>query len=153
MINPTTKDELLARMHTDRQELLDLLSRIPDAHMDEIALYDAWSIKDFIAHIGWWAQTGAERIAMSRRGEIPPPIDDYDAVNADVLERFRDISLSEARDIEKRGFAAIQTQTQELSEDEIFHTHMGWIRGPTYAHYEEHIDDVKAWMQQNGFDR
>jgi hypothetical protein len=30
---------------------------------------------------------------------------------------------------------------------------MGWIRGPTYAHYEEHIDDVKAWMQQNGFDR
>jgi hypothetical protein len=152
MSNPTTKDELLARMHEDRQELLSLLARIPDERMDEIALYDNWSIKDFIAHIGWWAQTAAQRIATTRRGETPPPIDDYDAVNEEVLERFRDISLAEARDMEQKGFAVVEKQTQELSEAEIFDIHMSWIRGTTYRHYEEHIDDVRAWMRQNGLD-
>lgn len=152
MIEPTTKDELLTRMREDRQELLRLLARIPDARMQEIALHGAWSIKDFIAHIGWWAQTAAQRIAMTRRGETPPPIDDYDAVNAEVLERFRDMSLEEARELERSGFTAVEAQTQELSEDEIFRIHLSWIRGTTYRHYEEHIDDVRAWVRLNGLD-
>lgn len=152
MTDPTTKDDLLIRMREDRQDLLSLLAKIPDDRMQEIALYDGWSIKDFMAHIGWWAQTASERIAMTRRGETPPPIDDYDAVNADVLERFRHISLEQAREMERSGFAAVELQTREISEEDALGTHLSWIRGTTYRHYEEHIDDIKAWMQRNGFE-
>jgi hypothetical protein len=150
MINPTTKAEVLAHMRSEHQAFLDVLSSIPEERMYETALYNAWSIKDFLAHVGWWAQVGADRIAMTRRGETPPPIDDYDLVNAEILERFRSISLDEAQALEHQGFAALEIQTEELSEEDIFQVHMGWIKGPTYGHYEEHMDDVKAWMQQNG---
>src|SRR5687768_16500160 len=114
-----TKDKLLARMRAGHQEFYDVLARIPEERMDEIALYDAWTIKDFIAHIASWQQNSADRVAMLRRGERPPQIN-VDAVNAQVLARYRDTPLDEVRAMEESSFAALEQQVFEASEAELF---------------------------------
>ena len=161
MTDPTTKAELLTRMRQGHQAFYDVLARIPDERMEEIALYDNWSIKDFIAHIGWWAQTAAEHIAMYRRGEHPAPID-TDTQNAEILDKYRITSLENVRAMEAAGAAALETQVEDAAEDEVFdanhfpaangHALLGLIVGDSYEHYAEHLPDVLVWMQKNGLD-
>ena len=161
MPHPTTKAELLTRMRQGHQGFYNLLARIPDERMDEIALYDNWTIKDFIAHIGWWEQNAAERVAMYRRGERPLPID-TDTQNTEILDRYRGTSLGDVRAMEAAGAAALETQVREATEDEVFdvnlfpatngHALIELIAGDSYEHYAEHRDDVRAWMRQNGLD-
>ena len=103
MSEPTTKAELITRMRQSHQEFYNVLARIPDERMDEIALYNAWTIKDFIAHIGAWEQSAADRIATWRRGEQPLNIPDINAVNARLLERYRPKTLSDIRAMEAAG--------------------------------------------------
>ena len=162
MTHPTTKAQLISRMRQGHQEFYNLLSRIPDERMDEIALYDNWSIKDFIAHIGWWEQTATERMAAILRGERPDLPHGSTPLNAEVQKRYRSTPLNEVRVMESRSFSALEKQVEEASEDDIFsldrfeatsdYPHLDWIDDSTFEHYAEHLPDVRAWMRQNGFD-
>ena len=163
MQTTTPKVELLKRMHAGRQELYATLDRIPEELMDEIALYDNWTIKDFIAHIGWWEQTTADRIAAWRRGEEVPPItqDMIEAMNAHFLTRYHDMPLYEVRAMEASAFAALEHQVIEATDAEIFDPHrfpgrqsalLDLIAGDSYEHYAEHLPDVLVWMQKHGID-
>jgi hypothetical protein len=159
---PTTRADLLTHMREARQSFLALLASIPEERMYEIALYDNWTIKDFLAHIGWWEQSTADRIASLRRGEFATPPIGTTEINADVLAKYRETPLNEVRVMESMGFTALETQIEELSEDEIFTAGrfeateraplLDWIADNTYAHYEEHVGDVTLWMQKNGLE-
>lgn len=162
MTYPTTKAALLDHMHKSHQTLLALLSRIPDERTDEIALYDTWSIKDFIAHIAWWQQNASERLAILLRGETPPLMLDYDHINATILEDHREMTLDQVRGLEVISFAALERVVRSASEADIFYADrfpaargnalIGGIADNSYEHYAEHIDDIRAWMRQNGLD-
>jgi hypothetical protein len=160
MAHPKTKADLLIRMRAGHQKFYDVLARIPDERMHEIALYDNWSIKDFIAHIASWQQNTADRIAMLKRGERPPQIN-VDAINAQVLERYRDTPLDEVRAMEASSFAALEQQVKEASDAELFEpTHfpgrksslVSLIAGDSYDHYPEHLGDARAWMKKIGLE-
>lgn len=161
MLSPTTQAQLLTHMRDSHRVLHTLLARIPDERMDEIALYDSWSIKDLIAHIGWWEQTAAERVAMYRRGERPAPIE-TEIQNAEILARYRMMSLADVRAMEAAGVVALETQVKDAAENEIFdvnhfpatngHALIELIAGDSYEHYDIHLPDVLVWMQKNGID-
>jgi hypothetical protein len=160
MAHPMTKAELLTRMRAGRQEFYDVINSIPDEHMTEIALYDAWTPKDLIAHIGSWQQNSADRVAMWRRSERPPQIN-VDAINAQTLARYRDTPLQEVRATEAESFAALEQQVMEASDAELFNPHhfpgrksslLSLIAADSYDHYPEHLGDLKQWMQKIGLD-
>jgi hypothetical protein len=163
MAKPTTKAEVLSLMRKSHQEFYNVLSRIPDERMDEIALYDNWTIKDLIAHIGAWQQSLAGRIAALRSNQPPEKVGehDIDKTNAIFLERYRKTPLAEVRAMEAASFEALEQQVREASEAEIFEPHhfpsyqyalLAPIAGDTYEHYPDHLKDVRAWMRQNGLD-
>lgn len=160
MADPTTKTELLALMRDAHQEVYDTLARIPESRMDEIALYGTWTVKDLIAHLGWWMNSAAERIAIVQRGETPQRFPDFDEINAEVLERYRHTPLNEVRSMEEAGFAALETLVDSAESDAVLfdpkyypqrngHAIVGTIDGNTYGHFAEHLPDLQAWMQQN----
>lgn len=163
MIKPKNKSELLALMRQSHQEFYNVMSRIPDERMDEIALYDNWTIKDLIAHIGAWQQSLAGRITALRTNQPPEAVGekDIDKTNAIFLERYRKTPLAEVRAMEAASFAALEEQVRAASEEEIFEPHhfaaykyalLAPIAGDTYDHYPDHLKDVRAWMQQTGLD-
>lgn len=162
MPHPTTKLYLIVHLLESHQAFLKALSRIPPERLDEIALYDAWSIKDFIAHIGWWENSTAERIAALRLGETAEPPIGTDDINARVLEQYRDTPLDSVYAMEQSGFEALVAQVEALSDAQIFTPDalgntqgdplLRWIADNTYDHYAEHMGDVRAWMRLNGLD-
>ncbi len=161
MSDPTTKAELVTRMRRGHQDFYNLLARIPDERMTDIALYDAWTIKDFIAHIGAWQQSAADRAATLRRNEALPRMPEVDTFNGRTLERYRHKSLEDIRAMEAAGYEALEAQVRDASEEELFaFDHfpkrsdplLTLIADNSYAHYAEHLDDVRAWMRVNGLD-
>jgi hypothetical protein len=163
MIRPTTKVDVLKQMHACRQDFYAAIDRIPVEWMTEIALYDNWTPKDLIAHLGSWDHSLAERIAAWRRGETVPLFDEdmIEAMNDHFLSRYRDMPLHEVRAMEASAFAALEHQVIESSEAEIFEPgHFPglyipleqMIAGDTYEHYPDHLNDLLLWMQHNGLD-
>lgn len=160
---PPTKVDILKQMHEGRQDFYATIERIPPELMTEIALYDAWTPKDLIAHIGSWEQSLADRIVAWRRGEPITLFDAQmtDAMNGHFLIRYHDIPLSAVRGMEASAFAALEHQVIELRDDEIFEAgHLSGlsipldrlIAGDTYEHYAHHLSDLLVWMQKNGID-
>lgn len=163
MSAPTTKVEVLERMHASRQEFYTTIARIPEELMTEIAVYDAWTVKDVIAHLASWDQSLADRIAAYKRGEEIPFMTEemIEIMNTNTLMRYRDMPLSEVRALEASAFAALEHQVIEASDEEIFEVgHFPGlpvaleelIGGDTYEHYPDHLSDVLVWMQKNGID-
>ena len=163
MNRPKTKVDILKQMHACRQEFYATIERIPQELMTEIALYDAWTPKDLIAHLGAWDQSLADRIAAWRRGETIPLFDEemIQAMNAHFLMRYHDLPLHEVRAMEASAFAALEHQVIEASETEIFEPgHFAelpvaleeLIAGDTYKHYPDHLSDLLVWMQKHGID-
>jgi hypothetical protein len=163
MAHPTTKADLLARMQAGHQQFYAVLARIPEERMDEVALYDNWSIKDFIAHIGWWQNSAAERIAAARRGEPVQVFEDEDQVNHDVFTQYRHTPLDEVRAMEAESYTALEKLVQSISDEgELFdgarypstngRQLASYAAGNSFGHYAMHLDDVRAWMRLNGLD-
>lgn len=163
MAYPTTKDDLLARMRAGHQQFYAALARIPDERMDEIALYDNWSIKDFIAHIGWWQNSASECIAAARRGDAVRAFEDEDEVNHEIFIRYRHTPLDEVRAMEAQSYAALERLVQSISDEgELFdggrypatngRQLASYAAGNTFGHYAMHLDDAQAWMRLNGLD-
>jgi hypothetical protein len=163
MDKPTTKVDVLKRMHACRQEFYAAIDRIPVEWMTELALYDAWTPKDLIAHLASWDQSLADRIAAWRRGETIPLFDEemIETMNANFLPRYHDMPLHEVRALEASAFAALEHQVIESSDTEIFEIgHFPGlpialeelIAGDTYEHYPGHLSDLMVWMQKKGLD-
>jgi len=163
MTAPTTKADLLDMMQAGHQEFYFVLSRIPDERMEEVALYDNWSIKDLIAHIGSWQKSLAERVEALRQGKQPYEVreDDVDGMNAEFLAQYRDVPLNEVRLMEAASFTAVERQVIDASESELFEANhfpshskalVYLIAGDTYDHYPEHLEDVQDWMRRNGLE-
>lgn len=154
MDTPTTKAALLKRMAASHQAYLELLTSIPRERFDEVIIYDMWTIKDLIAHIGWWIETGAQRVAAVRRGEALQQFAYYDPVNDEIFERFKDAPLAQVQAMEARGWQAMEQQVREISEDELFDAErfptlqgrplISLVKEETYEHYESHLHDLKA---------
>ena len=161
MKTPTTKVDLLKQMHASRQEFYATVDDIPEEMMAKTALYNAWTIKDLIAHLAGWEQSLADRIAAYRRGEEVPFITEemVDVMNAQFIRRYQDMELYEVRALEASAFAALEYQVIEAADAEIFEPGhfpgleiplLDLIAGDTYEHYAGHIADMRDWLRQNG---
>lgn len=155
---PTTKADLLRRMAASHQAYEETLACIPPEHFDDIVLYGNWTVKDLMAHIGWWIETGAERVAAVRRGEPLEQFAYYDPINDKILERFKSTPLAEIQAMEARGWHAMEQQVLATSEAELFDEDrfpmlqgrplINLVMEETCDHYDGHLSDLKAMLQQ-----
>lgn len=161
--SPTSKAELLERMRTGRAEFEAALGQIGDADMLRPALDNGWSVKDVLAHTGWWANYAANVVEGVLETGWPRPGDelkldsdsDVDRVNADAHARLRDVPLAEARRLDHEGYARLVALVERATEADLFDPARfeyrkgrplyPWIIGNTYGHYDEHLPTLRQF--------
>ncbi|HTP10196.1 MAG TPA: ClbS/DfsB family four-helix bundle protein [Anaerolineae bacterium] len=146
------KTELLANIRSGRKQLEAALARLSEEQLLAPRLHGGWSIKDLIAHFGFWEGRIATLYGQLLRDEEPaadePPLDE---LNAQAFERSRAKSLDEVRREERDAYTQLLNIAVNASEDALFNPqHFAWTQGKpfaewiennTYGHYEEHAED------------
>ena len=157
------RQALLANMRAGRERLAAALAQMDEARMMEPALYGLWSVKDLLAHIGFWEQYIFNTYRTLQRGDVPDPAPDetsLDAINAWVFAEHRGRPLADVRREEGQAYQALLSLAETAPEDDLFDPHrFAWTQGHplaeliannTYEHYDEHLEDLRAWLGETG---
>ncbi len=155
------RTELLTRIHTERERLDAALARVDEARMTDTALYGAWSVKDMLAHIGWWEQRAAYIVDTVTSGRTPEGMVEgatVDQVNARVYHENHARSLEDVRRSEREAYETLLALTEKTGEDDLFDPQrFAWTKGQpladwvvynTYDHYAEHLAELQAWLER-----
>jgi hypothetical protein len=154
------KAELLGQMRAGRQRLDAALARVDDDRWTTPELPDRWSIKDLLAHLGWWEGWIVDLYAALLRDKVPyarhldqKAVDD---LNAQALAKYHDQSLAEVRRQEEDAYRNLLSVVENAPEEDLFDAHRfawlqgerlaEWIIGNAYGHYDEHLADVLRWL-------
>ncbi len=147
------KAELLASIHSGRAQFESVLAQFDDDQSLAPRLPGGWSIKDLIAHIGFWEQHTARRFSALLRGAKPP--DEaltLDELNARVYTQNQHMLLAEVRLAERAAYEQLLLLVKNAMNDDLFNPQRfawtegkpfaEWIKNNTYGHYEEHRADL-----------
>ncbi|CAG0927839.1 hypothetical protein TFLX_00653 [Thermoflexales bacterium] len=148
------KTELLTNIRAGRKQLEVAVARFSDEQLLAPRLHGGWSIKDLIAHFGFWEGRIVTLYGQLLRDEAPaadePPVDE---LNAQAYAQDQAKSLDEVRREERAAYLQLLSIAVDASDDALFNpqhfawTHgkpfAEWIENNTYGHYEEHADDMK----------
>lgn len=164
-----SKLELLEQIAASRSALDRLVSGLSAADFER-ADAAGWTIGDQLAHIAAWEHILVALLRGEDRGAAaglpagqPDSIDD---INAHILERSRGRPLSEVLAEYRRSHGELLAELDQLSEvdldlpyshfqpqvageDWASHPIIGWIRGNTNEHYDEHAIAIRQLLSSH----
>jgi hypothetical protein len=142
-------------MHAGHERLEVALAHVDEAWMVEPVLYGLWSVKDRLAHLGFWEHHIVAAYRTLQRGDVPDPGPDeksLDAINARVFAEHRGRPLADVQREEGEAYQALLSLAESAPEDDLFDPHrFAWTRGRplaeliannSYEHYDEHLQDL-----------
>ena len=149
------QSELLARIRSGRAQFERALAQFSDDQLLAPNLHGGWSMKDLIAHVGFWEQHTAIRFSALLRGVNPPDQAlTLDELNARVHAQNQHKPLAEVRLKEQAAYEQLLLLVENAMDDELFDPQRfawtegkpfaEWIENNTYGHYEEHQADFKT---------
>ena len=147
--------ELLAQIRSGRAQFESALAQCSDDQLLVPNLHGGWSLKDLIAHIGFWEQHAALTFSALLRGVDPPDESlALDELNARVYAQNRYKPLAEVRLEEQAAYEQLLLLVENASEDDLFNPQRfagtqgrpfaEWIESNSYGHYEEHRADCET---------
>jgi len=155
------KTELLNKMRIGRARLDAALAQLTDEQMVEPGLANGWSVKDLLAHFGFWERRIATLFDYLKRSSMPAPgVDDSDVdqLNARVYAENQARPLADIRREEQAAYKTLVALVENASDADLFDPHrfdwtegdpfVGWIADNTYDHYREHLPALQAWVEQ-----
>jgi hypothetical protein len=145
--------ELLANIRSGRQQLEVSLARLDEEQLVVPVLHGGWTIKDLIAHFGFWEARIVTLYGQLVRGEEPSADDlSLDELNAQAYQSHRAGTLDEVRREERAAYSQLIALTANATDDELFNPqHFAWTQSKpfaewivnnTYGHYAEHAADL-----------
>lgn len=158
------KQELIGAMMAGRTRLGALLARVDQFQMEETALYNLWSVKDLLAHLGFWERRAVTIYQTLVSGKNPNPIagedGSLDEVNALAFTANHDHPIAVVRMEEEAAYADLFALAQAASQAELFDgSYFTWTKGTpffeviannSYGHYEEHLPFLEEWINSRG---
>ena len=146
------KAELLANIRSGREQLEAALARWSDEQMLTPILHGDWSIKDLIAHFGFWEGRVVTLYGQLMRAEEPAADEPaLDELNAQAYAQHQAQTLDEVRREERAAYSELLAIAANALEDDLFNPQRfawtegrpfaSWIENNTYGHYEEHRAD------------
>lgn len=148
--------ELLNEIYAGRTRLEAALQKLTPPQMTSPDLPGGWSVKDLMAHLGWWENHVQELYrALVADGEPVEPINEgtVDAVNARVIETFRSRDLEDVRAYEQDAYTHLLELIETAPEADLFDPQRfswtanqpfaGWLVGNSSGHYEEHLQNLE----------
>lgn len=154
-----------ARLHAERAHLLWALTGLDDSTVATNPVWDDWTAKDLLAHIGFWDSFHTRRIELVHTGkaeqiEMLTSAETYDAKNVDVLANYKNYSVAEAvaqleqgRDQFLRVLHSAQVgvfqKSHKLPDGSRVKTEK-WARW-RWAHDANHAKSIAGWRKANQF--
>jgi hypothetical protein len=152
------KTELLANIRSGRRQMDVALARLSEEQLLTPALHGDWSIKDLIAHFGFWEGRIVTLYGQLSRDEKPaddePPLDE---LNAQAYAQAQAKTLDEVRREERTVYTQLLAIAVNAPDDDLFNPqHFAWTEGKpfaewiennTYGHYEEHQADWQKFPE------
>jgi hypothetical protein len=150
------KTTLLANIRSGRKQLEVALARFSEEELLAPRLHGGWSLKDLIAHFGFWEGRIVTLYGQLLRDEAPAADEpSLDELNAQAFAQSQTKSLDEVRRDERAAYTQLLAIAIDASEDALFNPqHFAWTQGQpfaeriennTYGHYEEHQAD---WLMR-----
>ena len=147
----------LIRETSTRMELL--LAQLSVAEINQPGAVGVWSVKDVLAHIGFWERYGANIIRDAMRGSTPDLVadDETERNNASVVAQYYQRSLAaviadwqQAREDlleEIEGLADVDLNDPDRFPWSEGRTLLDRLTGNSFGHEQEHIEQIRAWMK------
>lgn len=149
--------ELIKQIHDGRAELEAALALFDESDMNEPLLPNGWSVKDVIAHIGFWEGRIVSLYGILSAGDVPKDTvtaETLDELNARVFEENQLLPLGIVRLNEQEAYQALLNVAETAPEDDLYNAErFAWTKGTpfyqfivenTYAHYADHLPDLRT---------
>lgn len=165
-VNETTKAQLLERIQTGWERLMDVLAGLDDETKERVDPASGWAIRDHLFHLAAWEQgiayllTGRSRtegmgITATQGRNLT-----MDQINDVVFERGRERSAAEALAASRMAHEEMLNALADLDDADLQRSYstfdsqdgdndrpiIGWIIGDTYEHYEEHLGYISDFL-------
>lgn len=150
------REELLDTIRRTRSEFDSALAGLSVAQMLQPVLPGGWSVKDALAHIGWWEQRGADLFRTFAAGQQPAEVindENLDAVNERIYQQYKDDPFDEVRAFEQSAYRDILLLVETVPEEDLFdpnrfpelgHQAVDLIIFNTSDHYIEHLETMRG---------
>jgi len=155
-----TKAELLSGIHSEYALLEETLAGLSESQMVQPGVEGGWSVKDIIAHIAVWQQRMVGWVTEALQGEIPKTEESVEQMHQWNQESYlanQDKLLDEVLADFRHWHQEALTLTEATSEEELCDPNRYvWLKGrPLWAmivgdtrdHYQEHRQNVAAWLE------
>jgi hypothetical protein len=131
------KAELLANIRAGRQQLDVSLARLSEEQLLVPVLHGGWTIKDLVAHFGFWEERVVTLYGQLARGEEPPADDlSLDKLNDQAYRLNRAGTLDEVRREERTTYSQLIALTANASDDELLNPQrFAWTQGKPFAEW------------------
>jgi len=150
------KAELLDSIQSRRREWNETLAEVAEERMLESGVAGEWSIKDVIAHVTWWDTQTADMLQTKTLSNVKLWQMPQDVRNDAIYIEKRDRPLDEIRQESGAAFLWLIASIESLGEDDLTDpsryrqmpaewTPWRVIVANTYAHYYQHLPDIRAW--------
>jgi uncharacterized protein (TIGR03083 family) len=157
------RDVLLNEISAGRTRLESALARLTPAQMTEPDLPGGWSVKDLLAHFGWWERWVVGYYQKLSRGDLsfsPFESSEVDTVNSQILEQFRVMDLDQVRAYERVGYQGLLRLAETAPANDLFDVQRfsawtngepfaEWVLGNSSGHYEEHWSSLESKLAEN----
>ena len=154
----TTRSDVLRSLDHSWDELRDVIDSMSEPEMVEQGVVEDWSIKDLLGHMAFWADRAVNTLTEVKAGrgaQVPGPENEteLDEWNARESAAREGKNLTQLREDWERAHRAARAAIQEFPEDmldEPFkdHTVVFSFGADTFAHYQEHASQIRAWLRQ-----
>ena len=144
----TTKRELAAADDRGWATFLETVESLTGEQLVEVGYYpdEGWSVKDLMAHIGFWMTEAANQLERMRFGTYTPTTGDADVLNKQCYEANRDVPLPVVR---AECFAGHTRMCQELDAlPELDGEAEEWFTESADRHYAEHQPRLDEWATE-----
>lgn len=155
--------ELLDDTYAGRTRLEAALVRLTPEQMTSLDLGGGWSVKDLLAHLGWWEARCVEiyhALSSGKAPETPVTEETIDVTNAEVIESFRPRDLEEVRAYEQAAYRRLVTLIETAPEADLFdpqrfawtngQAFYRWVVGNASGHYAEHLEVLERRLAEVG---
>lgn len=143
--------DLVMQAEAARLEFLDAMAKLPPEMRNASKLVDDWSLREIVAHLGYWVGNVGEALHAAEQGQAGelPHIDDVDDRNEVVARVARETDLET---VIKREAAAFEAFIDRLRRADPAWLGMRIAGGQTIEHivredgidhYREHAADLQ----------
>ena len=129
-------------------ELIGLVRQLSPAECVEPGYYrdPAWSVRDLMGHIGTWLAEAEVQFERISAGTYEGHAVDIDTLNQQFLEAVRDQSWVTVSDLAQAGRTRMLQEWSCIKAPDAEAT--WWLRKSGADHYDEHLERLRAWVDE-----